>query len=703
MTDAKQLDRTARYLSVQYKPAHGSPPTYASSWRELWDCRVERIVCNIGVMPNEATLWFPAARWDEVTPLNSGDCVRIVTTDESSDTVVFQGFVAKRMKGFSGGNESGGKYERNAVVCLDYRWLLAVMSPVYGQAGRSADDYNNYGTASQSAKDGEFTFFQGRRCIFNKDGKPNSDKEMLNVYTGCQMPLFGNPSGANSVAFTAKEMIQYLLSPYANHAYKYFQIGDPGELSGLDHEDWEKVINHVSVEGLNTITAIQTVCKNIGWNFRQDYDSDGNPTLHFFKSGSASSTSTLHSLYAPPANDSPDGSIKTAVSAGKVMLWAAEFEDDITGVVNNPWGLGSVHRFEFTAELVPAWLDDDLEPDTSDSYAHLFIHEADITETPDIENVDYFKNYHSRGSSFKREVGRIWALNESGRYTNEDTYDRGMPFDFSTVIDPKYSLSNKKRSFGGFDRKLLNCLTKDKEGENSVGIIVEFSFDGGTTWEKIPAAIKSLEDQCGIYIAEPNLAEIMPNTEADISGGDLDGIELNYFSSLCYDKLEGNIFKTGQWKTRLRVTASVQLDQRLNSQFAPTASGSPFHQRDLMDFSDRYYLQKRQGDGDGKSIFADSDYSSNDRDDSKYFGYHLQHLRDSLQDSSISGQYTLERLWLSEFRVGDCIKNIEGRGHSLQNSYGRRALCPEIVQIIILPQKQKMKLITRDLRFSESR
>jgi len=51
--------------------------------------------------------------------------------------------------------------------------------------------------------------------------------------------------------------------------------------------------------------------------------------------------------------------------------------------------------------------------------------------------------------------------------------------------------------------------------------------------------------------------------------------------------------------------------------------------------------------------------------------------------------------------LGDSIEKIEGRDYPLKSSYGERTVYPEIIQIIYMPEQQKTKLITRDLRFAE--
>ena len=381
-------------------------------------------------------------------------------------------------------------------------------------------------------------------------------------------------------------------------------------------------------------------------------------------------------------------------------------------MVNKPWGLGAPHRFEFTAELVPAWQDINLIPDTSEDNACLFLTEAELQELTDPNLYSYYRYYHPRGSLFYLylTVGCKWCLNESGRYTKSTTYDRGKPFDFSSGDPPpvplKYILNSAgKRLFAPFNRRLLPCLTIDKDSLNTVGILVEFSFDGGQTWQVIPAAISSVNDECGIYIDEANLAEMVDQAEGTISGGTLDGIQLNYWTSLCDDKLNNRLFKNGEWKTRVRVTASVQLDQRLRKHETPsTTSVSPFYHSRIYDFSEKYGLARRSE----ASLFHDGDLSADETDSIDVLEAHIEAIRRANEDMSISGRFTLERLWLGDgvgrpdFALGDCIEEITGRDYPLGVDIGDdKKLYPEIIQIIYAPDRQMLTLITRDLRFAK--
>jgi len=721
--DAKKLQRTAQRLVVEARRGSGSPPSYGD-WESVWGAKVDRIEINRDAKPSVATIWFPHLRWEQTPHLVWGDSVRIRTNepDSTDRTILFAGFITSYLSDFSGGTEQPNTaYERNAIVCQDYRWLLAATSPITGQVARSPDDYNDFGRVYQTRIDGSWTWLSGRRIIFNIDGKPNRDPHLLVLQDSsgeklCEIPIFANPCATAmldadiAIPWTARDMMRYVLCSIYNKAYQYLPIEDPNALSGLDHSDWDKVINHVVVNGLNVIEAVQFICRQIGWGFREDYNNDDTVAFVFYKIGAAAAytrdsdnMTILHKLHAPAVGES----IAPAVEQGKKLLWSMQLAEDISAVVNSPLGLGAPHRFEFTAELVPAWLDTDLEPDTSEDNANLFFIEAELQEMTEPNNEDYYKYYHPRGSQFRRNVGRKWALNESGLYSNNYTYKRGMPFDFSKVVPDEYILDSEgKRIYAPFNRQLLPCLTMDKDKLNSVGIRVEFSFDSGQTWQVLPAAISSLKEECGLYIEEANIAEMADEAEGSIDDeeGPLDGVQLNYFTSLCDDKLNNRSFDDGEWKTRIRVTASVQLDRRLGREAMPSGvSGSPFHHSQVYDFSEKYGLLKRTE----SSIFAGTEQPAYEMDSTDYFDRHLEAVRKANEDMSISGQFTLERLWLGDgsgrpdFALGDCIEKITGREYELSATFGGGKVYPEIVQLIYLPDRQRMKLITRDLRFAE--
>jgi hypothetical protein len=772
--DAKNLSRSAQYLPVYVSHGTGIPPIFGG-WYPLFDAKVEMIEINRDKTPSVAEISFPTSRWHEYPEssygyIKLGDAIRI--TSEDGNAIVFQGYVTRSRRSCHGGSHRMGAHEENILICQDIRWVLAKTSVVYGQIARGPDDYMFYGTDGQYPKPDGFTFLSGRRTVFNEDGKPNKDIVDLQCNASgisFQMPIFAS-SGIGEYWY-ARGMIWYLLSPLFSHIYNYMAVRDWELIPGLQHEDWGQKINHIVVEGLNVIEALEHVANSIGWGFRVDDPvtgpNPGHSVLAFYKYGGASgnsrdnnNTTILHELYAPAVDWGPeDHNLKDAVEDGEKIVCSLDLDNDISEVVNIPIGLGAPQLFEITVELVPAWKDDDLEPDTAEENAFLFLTEQQLREMAsqdssfDPNSHSFYKYYHARGSEFRPDVGRRWALNESGRYCKSSTYDRGVPFDFSTVVPEEYSkpssgpecqgaVGTAKRIFAPFDRRLLPCLSLQKDTLNSVGYKVEFSFDGGETWHLVPGIISALPNECGIYIEEPNLAEMSPQQQTTINCDDpkeaecaLKGIELNYWTSLVDDKLEERVFKDKEkpkedptarsWKTRIRVTASIQMDQRLrlaNTSFDQASntstgnplvtnySGSPFYQVAIFDMSRKYGLAKRTK----SSVFGPPEPPADptgrelpvtESDDSAVLNQHLEFIKTANQDMSISGRFTLDRLWLGDgenelaFMIGDEISKIKGREFSLLASMGGEVY-PEIAQIIYFPSSQMMQLITRDLRFA---
>ena len=708
MGDENQLQRIAQFLIVEVNPYSGSPPAYESGWHMVWAAKVERIEIGNGARPSTAVVSFPDLRWDADHGLRHADRIRITTAEarEEDRTCVFSGFMTNQASSFAGGSKKSKGHERNAVICADHRWLLQRTTLARGQYVRGPEDYDNFGTDTQAPKADGYTYMTGHRLIFNADGKPNKDPVVAEfaVADGVSYdtPIFA-ARDSQAEAWTVKEMLAYLVNVH-NTANDYYEITDPMIDPILVDADMDRVLTHVVCDGLDVLTAIDQIVRQVGWSFREDYTSAGTALFTFYKINSAEGSdrsaaqqpTIRHELHAPAAGED----ISTAVAEGRKMLVAAQIAEDIGDVINSIRGLGAPDRFEFTAELVPAWKDADLVPDTSESNAQVYMTEADLQSDENPNGYPAYEKYHVKGDSFwtYRNVGRKWGLNEAGDYSAGD-HDRGMPFDFATVIDAEYLLDDGgKRLYAPFNRQLLPCLTRDEQTLDSVGVVVEFSLDGGETWQVMSGVINSLSGEAGIYIDEPNLGEMLNEGEDTISGGTLDGVELNYWTSLCDDKLVDRSFEDGEWKTRVRVTASIQMDQRLVRFSEPSsAGGSPFEHKAAYDHSDSHGIARRMA----ASMFVAEGLPAEELDTSAWLTASLDRIREANEDMSISGQYLLDRMWLGVFACGDAVERITGREYDLSVNYGSRTIYPEIIQIVHLPTQQKTKLITRDLRFAE--
>jgi hypothetical protein len=138
-------------------------------------------------------------------------------------------------------------------------------------------------------------------------------------------------------------------------------------------------------------------------------------------------------------------------------------------------------------------------------------------------------------------------------------------------------------------------------------------------------------------------------------------------------------------------------------------SGSPFQHRRAVELASKYRFERQESTssyyGSPQPVVQQNEYQ--DLKD------HIDFLRDANEDMTISGRFTLERMWLNDnaggglgqpvFLPGDQIQRITGRQRDLAASFGATTVWPEIVSVVYQPNAQRQQLITRDLRFAAPR
>jgi len=714
-TDDKNLMRIAKFILAEYREC--SRDGVVGDWTTLTNTKVLDITLRDGAEYNTAEIELSDTRWNTTRSVLWGWQVRL----RYNSTVLFQGFIVRFQSGFSSAVATDPQSPPSAkeylrIHCRDYRWLYARCSPVYGQVARGVDDYDEDGEPLNTG-----TFMSGRRCIFNPSGFFNMDPVEV-VTEAYSTYVFANPAKAGT-PWTAGKAINLLLCPFYNQVPAIVLISDPLDLPGLTHADFSTILNNIVVDCTNVVDAVAQILDNIGWTFREEYVYNGGTSLPlwvFYKSGIAAGTSrvytesgynpcVLRSLHAPAVGEDIAEAVQTD---GKKMEMSLDLNEDIDPVVNQPWGLAAPHRFEITAQLVPAWEDSDLH--LAATVDDLYKTESELQGETNPDGFVFFKYHHALGSNFLRDVGRKWALNESGKYTGGD-YDRGALFDFTTVGIPSDYIRGEhtiefpdgKKMYGPFNRRFLPCLTFDKDSVNSVGVRLQWSFDGGATWQELDCPVEILEGEAAVRLTIPNLAEIVDKNKALIAAGDYAGTEINFFTSLADDKKNGRHSKyiEGQeatrWHTRLRITATVQMDQRTITKNETVYAGSPYVQAKIFDFADRYTLQKRCS----SSSFYSSGLPSWDTDETDKLLAQMELIRKANEDLAIHGLAVLDRLWIDgtnppAFALGDGITGLTGRDYPLGQTLGPRTVYPEIVQIQYFIQSQKMSLLLRDPRLS---
>ncbi|MCE5184927.1 MAG: hypothetical protein LLF76_02235 [Planctomycetaceae bacterium] len=702
--------RLAKFITCEYRRC--SRDGVVGDWTALSNAMVTNITLRPGRESNTATIELSDTRWNVSRGVIWGYQIRL----RYNSTVLFQGFIVNFNSGYSSSEATDPEDQPKArewtrMYCMDYRWLYNRCSPIYGQVARGADDYN-----ADLTKKAQATFMSGRRCVFNPDGCYNMDPDSVEfTSSNFTTHVFGDSIKKTNTGspWTAGTAINLLLSPIYNGVPSIVSIIDPLDLPGLSHADFDIVLNDIICDGLGVTDGVALICDNIGWTFREEYSMAG-PLWVFYKNGIAAGSSRvymqgsynpclLHTLHAPAFAEI----ITAAVAEGRKMVMATDLTEDIDPVVNQPLGLAAPHRFEITAELVPAWKDSELHiPATGTS--GLFYTESALASQTNPNSLGFFKYHHAQGDSFLQDAGRKWALNESGKYTGGD-YDRGNVFDFTTVGIPDSLIKDGagKKLYGPFRRFFKPCLTLDKDSMNSVGTRVQWSRDGGATWQELTCPYELHKDEAAIRLTIPNLSEIVDISKANIAAGDYTGQEINYFTSLADDKHNGRHSKfiagqeTTRWKTRVRITATVQMDQRLGYRNSTVYDGSPFVQARIYDYADRYLLQQRCS----SSSFYSGSLAAWDVDDTSKLNAQMELIRQANEDMAKHGRFELDRLWIDgtnppNFLLGDGIYGLTGRDYPLAQTLGARTVSPEIVEIQYQVQSQKQILLIRDPRLS---
>jgi len=683
----------------------------ASEWQFVPNAVCEQSVINAGAKPSTARIKLVGNEWQDSGEMKVGDQILVRTAEDQRElsTIIFYGTITAITPSFSSDTGSGGSDECSRIYCQCPKYSLSnagnldgTAGPIYGQWGYAKSAYSSSegdwaGGPPQPTDTSKIFHATGRRCVFNADGQPDRGQNKhtkSGTDTLWESYLFDK---LDPEYWTIKDIVEYIIVWGTDYSSDLAPQHRPEYSPGIGfppHEDFFATPNNVVVETLSPVEALEYVANLIGWKYRLDWCWSinlGKVLLYhvFYRPGEAveytrnnDHPAVIHSLYSPSLDDSLSGLVSddniNLVAAGNLIL-------DSGNVVNKSISLGENTVYEATFELVPAWGDADFVSWIFDGDDKLFYDNSEIADLlkgdSDPDDKTYYTSYHVLGSDFNsmRNVGRKWALNEKGDYTSSD-YDRGMPFDFATVLTGQ-GLSND--SIGYWPRLMSECLATDAQG-NPIKYAAEFSVDGGESWHALDCRIEILTNEFGIYISEPNLCEIKIESDTDEGaglvfgedGGDTDGQEINYFTSLYRDLELERSFKDGEWHTLIRVTASLQLDERLISTRDISGSGTSMAQVALYDMTERFLSRKQTS---SSKFYGSAYYNVDDRYDLSQMEMQQVIVDETNKMPLYSGSFILEKIaagdgdiegdWFRpRFMVGDCITEIEGRGLSLKLS-----------------------------------
>ena len=310
---------------------------------------------------------------------------------------------------------------------------------------------------------------------------------------------------------------------------------------------------------------------------------------------------------------------------------------DITEIANSVVGLGSFVEVEATFELLRCWSPSD------DALAN----------TPDLLRIGqpHF-NEHV-------DVWRKWVLNEAGDYTGLRPEIK-LPYDFSKL--------SAKSAFTVKRRKFLPCLTLGADGLTPIGRCggcrVEYwnpNSDSGR-WIESHHEVHVLEHECGVHFAGQ-----LPPREIMLLGD----------------------------KAKVRITATIQLDQRLlyhaqRRKDSPNADDVTV----VLDLHDRFHFKRvdKSSQVTGSKTLA--------VDDTAALKTYCDQVRDTYNVAEVNGPVVIEGIdWLG-YELGQSVTKIEGREIDFNGvaDSSRQPLYPQIVGIALDYQSQTTTLTLQQFK-----
>lgn len=390
---------------------------------------------------------------------------------------------------------------------------------------------------------------------------------------------------------------------------------------------------------------------------------------------------------------------------------------DASDIIVNPIVRGDVMKWEITAELVPGWMPDrnlhERAEDDGDELSSIgdLLSFATIHQELDEENVkldSWYDQYHKRGCHFHghevdnvlhshRDVLRKWVLRETGSYRAADYARAEGPFTADLYAPWKPSSCNiaieyvdddgttKTRDvadgeWSRIGRPLEDCLSADAD-RRSLGVVVEFSWDGGATWEKIPAgSVKLLDSEAGIYLDAEDLTKVFRQNDEE-------GV------SLWEAYLNGVL--------RVRVTAVIAGDARLEPNLDASLFGVP-----LADCTSRLFDVAKRFKWASRSL-ANSQFRPNGAspavsetskcvDDLAEIQRYGESLLEVLSRRQIPASMTVP--WITQdYSVGDSIASILGTGIEFWTiGPGGVQRFPDVVSLVFT--RAETRVVTDDRR-----
>ena len=304
--------------------------------------------------------------------------------------------------------------------------------------------------------DGSVQFLSGLDTSFDPSGQANAAADLV-TSDGKTYPAF-SADVPEATSWDVAGAISYLLGAYVSTAALYW----PG-LDQLRAFTSQRPVRDLDVTGLSLLEALQRCCESAGLQFRFEPNPvEGGPSqmVVFYRNGRGRSIEL---------NFQPAGRMLSLSRTGIATLHSVR---DVYPVTHRHVAQGDFKTYEATFELVQAW-------------------------DPALEDTNYALFSSSTNPEFYavKDVYRKWCLNEAGDYT-VSPYNQGESFDFSAIFEGASSVRRRRRFWP--------TLSADTQGD-SLGYVLDVSYDGGQNWWTYAHAFDNLLDECGVWLSSDQL------------------------------------------------------------------------------------------------------------------------------------------------------------------------------------------------------
>jgi len=490
------------------------------------------------------------------------------------ETVVFDGYPQQREYRRTTRKGHGQTAEDRLQITLEHtlhqlgKCEQSYISGCYTR--RSSNNENSGGSLNNVAVAEPF---DGISCCFNENGNANRARDLLNVAQNnngaIQIPIFGNGTDTSNVPWTVGDALSYLLYFHASDSAGFDRLALIRQIqkaaSHISDDDalrsvLQRELNHELIKERFLLDVLRE------WSQRFEIQIVQQATI---RNGIILNEWTIRSdRVAPtgrlPHRDVPRNDVGAPLATPKSTRYgdrvAAAGADDVRiywdDSVIKPVTIvrGGRRRYTFQAELMPGWLPetglDNLEASDRTSAKSITLSDADIESMGiALQDETWFQQYHRDGQLFDmhRDVARKWVLNEGGDYASEEfarnaPFADYAPFDFSKLAAGRWT---KRR------RQLLPTFEATTNGRE--GVRVEVSFDNGSNWFALRDHYDLLSDECGIWFNASNLLNVAVPELGNVN--------------LWYALVDQTM--------RVRVTASVESDERVSVRLTQTGASHP--------------------------------------------------------------------------------------------------------------------------------